>query len=116
MFGWAFHLLWHTKRRKHRLQQKSCFSFLSLAKVRGSKSQNEQKQRYHILVKMSAAIIEIILGDSFDLFHAPGSGYIIFYNSCPLLDISIVCEKRNYKQLNFLSISITSFLLHSFEL
>ena len=39
---------------KHRLQQNNCFSFPSLAKVRGSKSQNEQEQRYHIPVKMSA--------------------------------------------------------------
>ena len=39
---------------KHRLQQKDCFSFPSFAKVRGSKSRNEQKRQYHILVKMSA--------------------------------------------------------------
>ena len=31
MFGQAFHLLWHTKRMKHRLYQKNCFSFPSLA-------------------------------------------------------------------------------------
>ena len=30
-----------------------------------------------------------------------GDGYIIFCNSCPLSGASIVCEKRNYKQLNF---------------
>ena len=30
-----------------------------------------------------------------------GDGHIIFCNSCPLSGISIVCEKRNYKQLNF---------------
>ena len=58
----------------------------------------------------------MILGNSFDLFHAPGGGYIIFYNSCPLSDTSIVSQKRKYKQLNFLLISTTSFLLHSFEL
>ena len=56
--GWAFHLLWHTKGIKHR-PQKNCFSFPSLAKVRGSKSRNEQKQQYHILVKMSALIIQM---------------------------------------------------------
>ena len=42
-----------------------------------------------------------VLGNPFNLFHAPGGGYIIFHNSCPLLDSSIVCEKRNCKQLNF---------------
>ena len=45
---------------KHRLQQKNCFSFPSLAKVRGLKSQNEQEQHYHILVKMAAVIIEML--------------------------------------------------------
>ena len=60
MFGWAFHLLWHTKGMKHRLGQKKCFSFPSLAKVRGSKSLSEQNQQYHILVKMSAVIIEML--------------------------------------------------------
>ena len=44
---------------KHRLLQKSCF-FPSLAKDGGSKSGNEQKQQYHILVKMSAVIIEML--------------------------------------------------------
>ena len=34
---------------KHRLQQKNYFSFHSLAKVRGWKSRNEQKQQYHTL-------------------------------------------------------------------
>ena len=52
--------------------------------------------------------------NSFNLFHAPGGGYIIFYNSCPLSDTSIVCEKCNYKQLNFLSIS-TNFLFVAFN-
>ena len=51
MFGWAFQLLWHTEGMKHRLQQKNRFSFPSLAKVRESKSQNEQKQHYHIWLK-----------------------------------------------------------------
>ena len=60
MFGWAFHLLWHTKRMKHRLSQKNCFSFPSLAKVRKLKSHNEQEQHYHILVKLSAVIIEML--------------------------------------------------------
>ena len=60
MFGWAYHLLWHTKGMNHRLQQKNCFSFPSLAKVRRSKSQNEQEQHYHILVKLSAVIIEML--------------------------------------------------------
>ena len=58
--GWVFHLLWHTKGMKHRLQQKNCFFFPSLAKVRGSKSWNEQKQQYHILVNMSALTIEML--------------------------------------------------------
>ena len=30
-----------------------------------------------------------------------GDEYIIFYNSCPLSGTSTVCEKCNYKQLNF---------------
>ena len=58
-FGWAIHLLWHTKGMKHRLN-KSYFSFPSLAKVRESKSRNEQKQQYYILVKMSSVIIEML--------------------------------------------------------
>ena len=60
MFGWAFHSLWHTNGMKHRLSQNNCFSFPSLAKVRGSKSQNEQEQHCHILVKISAVIIEML--------------------------------------------------------
>ena len=39
---------------------KQLLSFPSLGKVRGSKSQNEQEQYYHILVKMSAVIIEML--------------------------------------------------------
>ena len=53
----------------------------------------------------------IILGNPFNLFHAPGGRYITFRNSCPVLDTSVVCEKRNYKQLNFLSILLLSFEL-----
>ena len=59
-FGWAFHLLWHTKGMKHRLLQKIVFPFPSLAKVRESKSRNEQEQQHHTLVKISAVIIEIL--------------------------------------------------------
>ena len=59
-FGWAFHLLWHTEGMKHRLYQKIAFPFLSLAKVRESKSRSEQEQQYHTLVKMSAVIIEML--------------------------------------------------------
>ena len=59
-FGWAFHLLWHTKGIKTSSLTKNCFLFPSLAKVRESKFRNEQKQQYHILVKMSAVIIEIL--------------------------------------------------------
>ena len=58
MFGWEFHLHWHSKGMT--LSLKKCFSFASLAKVRGSKSRNEQKQQYHILAKMSALIIEML--------------------------------------------------------
>ena len=46
-------------------------------------------------------------------FHASGGGYIIFYNSCPLSDTSIVCENRKYKQLNFF-ININNFLFVTF--
>ena len=59
-FRWVFHLLWHTKEMKHRLKQKIAFPFPSLAKVRESKSRNEQEQQYHTLVKMSAVIIEML--------------------------------------------------------
>ena len=59
-FGWAFHSLWHTKGMKHRLYQKIAFPFPSFAKVRESKSRNEQEQQYHSLVKMSAVIIEML--------------------------------------------------------
>ena len=50
MFGWAFHLLWHTKG----------MNIVFNKKIRGSKSQNEQEQHYHILVKLSAVIIEML--------------------------------------------------------
>ena len=59
-FGWAFQLLWHTKGMKHRLLQKVAFPFPSLAKVRESKSPNEQEQQYCTLIKMSAVIIEML--------------------------------------------------------
>ena len=46
-------------------------------------------------------------------FHAPGDGYIIFYNSCPLSDTSIVCEKRKYNQSNFfININNILFYIH----
>ena len=61
MFGWAFHLLWHTKGiYETSSSTKNLFSFPSLVKVRGSKSENEQEQHYHILVKLSAVIIEML--------------------------------------------------------
>ena len=43
----------------------------------------------------------ITLTNFSDLIPSTRGGCIIYHNSCPPSDTSIVCEKRNYKQLNF---------------